>query len=111
MGNGRPEGPGRDLDLAKNMPRRCMRKSLIRLEQRPGIATSRTIVVPPSPACTIIEQVADDDVILYKLGPDGSLPRRRQPGRPLPVARDPRALRRVARRAAPVRAPARACGR
>src|ERR1044072_1406909 len=99
MGNDRPERLGRDLDLAKNMPRLCMRKPFIRLEQRPETSTPRTTVVPPWPTCTIIEKVADDDAILYKLGPDGSLPRRRQPDRPLPVSRDPRALRRVARRA------------
>ena len=46
-----------------------MRKSLIRLEQRPLTATRCTTVVPPSPTCTIIEQVADDDAILYKLAP------------------------------------------
>jgi len=46
-----------------------MRKPLIRLEQRPLTATPCTTVVPPSPTCTIIEQVADDDAILYKLAP------------------------------------------
>jgi shikimate dehydrogenase len=46
-----------------------MRKPLTRQEQDPGHALRRTAVVPPLPACTILEQVADDLAILYKLGP------------------------------------------
>ena len=51
------------------MPRRCTRKPLILRKKLVQIGKVCTIMVPSSPACTIIEQVADDVAILYKLGP------------------------------------------